>query len=318
MSGDDPTQTATSTRWEEAQLRVATSDVFVDGLSGLVRAGQKYYVDGSGRVLVGWHGSVDPPCGMDGESLVDERALAAAAAAAADRAAVAKGLSSPAAPLDGLSSYYLNRAAAGVIAERGLKQLELFVPLLPCWVSHHDIVLALGLGVSSLGAVEETHGVPYAWATEFENAHTFWRYTEPGFVFRGHKWACSEALYQCQKAGAPGSAEFENAAPRFAGMSPTEAHEAGSSLPLRAGWMTGARDTAMKTALLAKFATAEPGGDELRELLRSTHPRPLVAVRTSDAYWATGPDPKAGYNRLGKLMLEVRCMLVAGTLAQPT
>lgn len=31
-----------------------------------------YFEDSWGRVLVGWHGTVSPPCGMDGESILDE------------------------------------------------------------------------------------------------------------------------------------------------------------------------------------------------------------------------------------------------------
>jgi hypothetical protein len=35
-----------------------------------IPSGSQYWVDSWGRVLVGWHGTFDPPAGMDGESLV--------------------------------------------------------------------------------------------------------------------------------------------------------------------------------------------------------------------------------------------------------
>jgi hypothetical protein len=34
--------------------------------------GSTYYVDSFGRVLIGWSGSHNPPCGMDGESMVGD------------------------------------------------------------------------------------------------------------------------------------------------------------------------------------------------------------------------------------------------------
>ena len=42
----------------------------------------------------------------------------------------------------------------------------------------------------------------------------------------------------------------------------------------------------------------------LRQLLLSTHPRPLVSVK-SDAYWGTGRNGQ-GLNRLGSLLMELR------------
>ena len=63
---------AASCRWREAQERIAAQDLFVQYAGGKahVRQGQRFYVDSHARVLVGWHGTVSPPCGMDGESMI--------------------------------------------------------------------------------------------------------------------------------------------------------------------------------------------------------------------------------------------------------
>ena len=35
-----------------------------------VQAGRHYYADGRGDVAVGWHGTYDPPTGMDGSPIL--------------------------------------------------------------------------------------------------------------------------------------------------------------------------------------------------------------------------------------------------------
>ena len=37
------------------------------------------------------------------------------------------------------------------------------------------------------------------WATEFENVHSLWHYSEPAIVVDGRRHACSEAFYHAQK-----------------------------------------------------------------------------------------------------------------------
>jgi hypothetical protein len=63
-----------SSNWEEAQPRVANMTFEVRyGLRHLeVRPNEVYYVDHSGRVLVGFNGSVSPPCDMAGQPLVGD------------------------------------------------------------------------------------------------------------------------------------------------------------------------------------------------------------------------------------------------------
>ncbi|MES1176676.1 MAG: ankyrin repeat domain-containing protein [Myxococcales bacterium] len=61
-----------SSLWEDAQQRQALELRRVAYAGGVVTipAGARYYVDSFERTLVGWHGTYDPPCGMDGESMV--------------------------------------------------------------------------------------------------------------------------------------------------------------------------------------------------------------------------------------------------------
>ena len=59
--------------WEEAEERRASEAMCVAYGGGIVKipVGSRYFVDLFERTLVGWHGTYDPPCGMDGEPMVD-------------------------------------------------------------------------------------------------------------------------------------------------------------------------------------------------------------------------------------------------------
>ena len=61
-----------SSAWDEAEQRRALLEMRVAyGESVVViPPASRYFVDSFERVLVGWHGTFDPPGGMDGESLV--------------------------------------------------------------------------------------------------------------------------------------------------------------------------------------------------------------------------------------------------------
>lgn len=71
----DPDVLPSSNRWSEATEAVARTDLFVAYGGGLVRIpkGVPYFVDSLARVLVGWHGTFNPPCGMDGESMLPRK-----------------------------------------------------------------------------------------------------------------------------------------------------------------------------------------------------------------------------------------------------
>ncbi|KAJ4455557.1 putative Ankyrin repeat [Paratrimastix pyriformis] len=68
----DPTLMASSSLWSQANQKPATHDMVVAYGGGTVDIprGARYFADKYGRVLVGWHGTWNPPCGMDGEPMV--------------------------------------------------------------------------------------------------------------------------------------------------------------------------------------------------------------------------------------------------------
>lgn len=69
----DPDVLPSSDRWSEAKSAISRSHLFVAYAGGLVSipSGSSYFADELGRVLVGWHGTYSPPCGMDGRSMLE-------------------------------------------------------------------------------------------------------------------------------------------------------------------------------------------------------------------------------------------------------
>ncbi|MGC6770321.1 hypothetical protein [Enterococcus sp. LJL51] len=61
-----------SNKWDEAAERTATEEFKVAYGGGIVnvKKGSTYYVDTKDRVLVGWHGTYDPPRDMGGYSIL--------------------------------------------------------------------------------------------------------------------------------------------------------------------------------------------------------------------------------------------------------
>lgn len=68
----DPDLLPGSNQWNEAEERWAAEFMLVAYGGGVVKIpkGGRFFVDSFDRVLVGWHGTYDPPCGMDGESMI--------------------------------------------------------------------------------------------------------------------------------------------------------------------------------------------------------------------------------------------------------
>lgn len=67
-----PTLRPSSGLWHEASERKAEStfNVAYGGGTVTIHAGERYFVDSFERPLIGWHGSYDPPCGMDGDTML--------------------------------------------------------------------------------------------------------------------------------------------------------------------------------------------------------------------------------------------------------
>jgi len=62
-----------SNLYDEAVRRVADHEMEVQYGGGVVhiKPFDHYYTDSAGRVLVGWHGTYNPPCGMGGDPIID-------------------------------------------------------------------------------------------------------------------------------------------------------------------------------------------------------------------------------------------------------
>ena len=69
----DPDVLPGSGQWANAQRATATTHMLVSYAGSIVSIpmGETYHVDSFGRALIGWHGTYNPPCGMDGQSMVD-------------------------------------------------------------------------------------------------------------------------------------------------------------------------------------------------------------------------------------------------------
>jgi uncharacterized protein len=66
-----PDALPSSCAWDEAQERSAWRELRIayGGSVVVIPEGARYYVDAFERALIGWHGTYDPPSGMDGEPL---------------------------------------------------------------------------------------------------------------------------------------------------------------------------------------------------------------------------------------------------------
>ena len=145
---------------------------------------------------------------------------------------------------------------------------------LPGWVPHRLIGAALGFSPEAIDkALQRLEGVPYVWATEFENVHSLWRFHEPSVNIDEKIYPCSESYYHSQK---PTDRPFDSAS-----------------------WEARRVDV-MKRAVRAKFLPHR----ELCQLLLSTSPHPLLSIKP-DPFWGFHPNGY-GENMLAVLLTELR------------
>ena len=69
------------------------------------------------------------------------------------------------------------------------------VESLPTWIPARYIASYLGYSGSGIWKAVAHFKGPYRWATEFENCHSTWKYTERPIRVDGHKYECSESYY---------------------------------------------------------------------------------------------------------------------------
>lgn len=68
----DPDLLPSSCLWVEAKSNISNEAMVIAYGGGVVKIPPReiYYTDSLSRVLIGWHGTYNPPCGMDGESML--------------------------------------------------------------------------------------------------------------------------------------------------------------------------------------------------------------------------------------------------------
>lgn len=160
---------------------------------------------------------------------------------------------------------------------------------LPVWVPARQVADALGYSQTGVDIAQASlGGTPYLWATEFENVHSNWIFSEPKIQVDGNWYENSETYYHEMK-------------PR----------------PFDEGLWIQQRERVMYTACRAKLV-ASP---HLRDLLLKTHPHPLLSIK-SDRVWgfdATSSNPKTqgGQNLLALIWMRIRAEELDGKSGHP-
>ena len=120
------------------------------------------------------------------------------------------------------------------------------------------------------------------------------------------RWTTSEHYFQAQKFVGTSHVEVIRNLTR-----PREAFEYARN-PSVSRWQRGDWESVkmdvMRKALLAKFSQH----DDLRRKLVETGDRQLIEHSPYDSFWGDGEDGK-GQNHLGKLLMEIRTILISGS-----
>jgi len=81
-----------------------------------------------------------------------------------------------------------------------LSALNSYADHLPGWNPVYIVAGALGFDAKGIDrVVEDLQGRPYVWATEFENVHTRWEFSEPEITVQGNTYSYTESFYHAQK-----------------------------------------------------------------------------------------------------------------------
>jgi len=82
---------------------------------------------------------------------------------------------------------YFSKRKRNVIIRCGLSALNSYADHLPGWIAAYIAAGALGFDAKVIDrTVEDLQGRPYVWATEFENVHTTWEFSESEISVRKH------------------------------------------------------------------------------------------------------------------------------------
>jgi len=175
---------------------------------------------------------------------------------------------------------YFSKRQRNVIVRCGLSALGSYADHLPGWIPAYIVAGAPGFNAKGIDrAVEDLQGRPYVWATEFENVHTTWEFSESEITVQGTTYSCMESFYHAQK-----PVPFD-----------------------QSEWLT-CHVAAMRVGLRQKFLYSEQSKD-LLDLLMYSHPYPLRSLKR-DCLWGFQPE-HGGEDMLAKLLVEIREEAVA-------
>lgn len=72
ITSSDPDLLPSSCLWSEAIEKRSTETMLIAYAADVIKipVNSQYYTDSLNRILIGWHGTYNPPCDMDGQSML--------------------------------------------------------------------------------------------------------------------------------------------------------------------------------------------------------------------------------------------------------